>query len=131
LKEAYQFVDITKPSLDDCTRLFGPDLSSAACIERFLSWGPEIVALTMGHRGVLLATADGNQVHIKPGQVEVADVTGAGDAFWAGLLTALLDGYRPDEAARIGQMVAEVKISTVGPVPQMPDRASLYMKVKK
>jgi fructokinase len=85
----------------------------------------------MGHRGVLLATADGNQVHIKPGQVEVADVTGAGDAFWAGLLTALLDGYRPDEAARIGQMVAEVKISTVGPVPQMPDRASLYMKVKK
>jgi fructokinase len=129
LWEAYQSVHITKPSLDDCQRLFGPNLSAMDYVERFLGWGAEIVALTMGPQGVLLATANGSRVHIKPGDVAVADVTGAGDAFWAGLLTALLDGYPPDEAACVGQMVAEAKIGTVGPVPQMPNLANLYQRL--
>ena len=100
-------------------------------VERFLSWGAEIVALTMGPQGVLLATADGSRTHIKPGKVNVADVTGAGDAFWSGLLLALLDGYVPAEAACVGQMVAEAKIGTVGPVSQMPGRAELYRELEK
>ncbi len=130
LREACQFAHITKPSLDDCIRLFGPDLSPMAYVEQFLSWGPEIVALTMGSQGVLLATADGSRVRIKPGDVDVADVTGAGDAFWAGLLTALLDGYPPAEAACAGQMVAEAKVGTVGPLPQMPDRTTFYQRLE-
>ncbi|MBN1993711.1 MAG: hypothetical protein JW953_13500 [Anaerolineae bacterium] len=130
LQEAYQFVHITKPSLDDCKRIFKAELSPMAYVEQFLNWGPEIVALTMGARGVLLATADANPVHIKPGNVSVADVTGAGDAFWAGLLVALLDGYPPGEAACVGQMVAEAKINTVGPVPQLPDQATLYRQLE-
>ena len=130
LREAYQWVSVTKPSLDDCTRLFGPGLSPVSYAERFLNWGPEIVALTMGAQGVLLATADGSLSHIKPGNAIVADVTGAGDAFWAGLLIALLDGYPPHEAACFGQIVAEAKIGTVGPVPHMPDRDDLYQRLE-
>lgn len=130
LLDAYQWVDVTKPSLDDCARLFGPGLSPVACAERLLSWGPEIVALTMGRQGVLVATADGRFHHVQPSDAEVADVTGAGDAFWAGLLIALLDGYPPHEAACLGQMVAEIKISTVGPALRMPDRDSLYRRLE-
>jgi sugar/nucleoside kinase (ribokinase family) len=129
LVDAYQFVDITKPSLDDCVRLFGPDLPPADYIERFLDWGAETVALTMGSRGVLLATAEDCLFHIKPSNTAVADVTGAGDAFWAGLFTALLDGYPLPEAACFGQIVAEVKVSTLGPVPCMPERADLYRQL--
>ncbi|MDY6878148.1 MAG: carbohydrate kinase family protein [Chloroflexota bacterium] len=130
LAEAYQWVHITKPSLDDCTRLFGPGLSPVSYAERFLNWGPEIVALTMGAQGVLLATADGSLSHIKPGNATVADVTGAGDAFWAGLLIALLDGYPPHEAACFGQIVAEAKIGTVGPLQYMPNRDNLYQQLE-
>jgi sugar/nucleoside kinase (ribokinase family) len=130
LADAYQWTDITKPSLDDCTRLFGPGLSPVAYIERFLDWGAGIVALTMGQRGVLLATDDGDFYHIKPSDTEVGDVTGAGDAFWAGLLTAMLDGYSPHEAARLGQIVAEIKIGTVGPAPRMPNRDELYRQIE-
>jgi sugar/nucleoside kinase (ribokinase family) len=130
LADAYRWTDITKPSLDDCVRLFGPGLSPAAYVERFLDWGAEIVALTMGAQGVLLSTTEGVSAHIEPSDVAVSDVTGAGDAFWAGLLIGLLDGYAPDEAARLGQMVAELKIGTVGPLPQMPDRASLYRRLE-
>ena len=130
LAEAYRWANVTKPSLDDCVRLFGPGLSPLAYVERFQNWGPEIVALTMGERGILLALNDGDFYHIEPGDVEVADVTGAGDAFWSGLLIALLDGYPPHEAACLGQIVAEIKIGTVGPVPRMPDRTELYRRIE-
>jgi sugar/nucleoside kinase (ribokinase family) len=130
LMEAFQWVDVTKPSLDDCHRLFGPDLSPLAYAERFLHWGVEIVALTMGKQGALLATAEGDLCRIKPGAAVATDVTGAGDAFWAGLLVALLDGYPTDEAACFGQIVAAAKISTVGPVAQMPARADLYEQLE-
>jgi fructokinase len=84
----------------------------------------------MGQQGALFAAADGTCYRIKPGDAVVADVTGAGDAFWAGLLIGLLDGYPSHEAACLGQMVAEAKIGTVGPLPQMPDRDSLYRQLE-
>jgi fructokinase len=130
LTEVYQWVNITKPSLDDCYRLFGAGLSPIAYAERFLNWGAEVVALTMGDQGVLLATTNGGSYQIKPSDARVADVTGAGDAFWAGLLVALLDGYPPPEAACFGQIVAETKIRTVGPVSEMPTRAGLYQRLE-
>jgi fructokinase len=83
----------------------------------------------MGAEGVLLMTAGARSYHIKPSDATVADVTGAGDAFWAGLLVALLDGYPPHEAACVGQIVAEAKISAVGPMARMPDRSSLYQQL--
>jgi len=131
LEEAYQWVDITKPSVDDCDRLLGAERSPADCVEYFLDLGPELVALTMGSRGVLLATADGERVHIRPSDIKVADVTGAGDAFWGGLLIATLDGYHPAEAACVGQIVAEAKIGTVGPMSKMPDRSALYQELEE
>jgi fructokinase len=131
LEEAYQWVDITKPSLDDCERLLDGGRRPVEYAEYFLDLGPEIVALTMGAQGVLLATADGGISHIKPSDIKVADVTGAGDAFWGGLLLALLDGCRPDEAACLGQIVAEAKIGTVGPMPKVLDRARLYQRLEE
>ena len=130
LEDAYRLVDVTKPSLDDCHRLLGADRALVDYAEYFLDLGPKIVALTMGPDGVLLATADGDLSHIRPSDIDVADVTGAGDAFWGGLLVAMIDGYPPDAAACVGQIVAEAKIRTVGPMSRMPDRAGLYQKLE-
>lgn len=122
LKDAFQFVDITKPSLDDCTRIFGPRNSPAEYATLFQEWGAEIVLISMGERGVYLATGDGRDHHIlASNSQEVADVTGAGDAYWAGFLSALLDGATPLEAARVGQVVAEIKIGNVGPLKNLPN----------
>jgi fructokinase len=46
------------------------------------------------------------------------DVTGAGDAFWSGLLSGLLEGLSPLESAQRGQAIAEYKIGILGPVKQ-------------
>ena len=130
LKSAYQFVDVTKPSLDDCERIFGERMSPNDYAERFLEWGPSIVLITMGSEGVYLATSAGDYYEIFPKKVDVADVTGAGDAFWAGYLTSILDGSSPLEAACFGQVVAEDKVGVMGPITDMSDIGELTERAK-
>jgi len=117
LKEAFRFVSITKPSLDDCTRLFGPRSSPEEYARLFFEWGAQIVMITMGKDGVLLRTSDGRLHHIQAAtNIPVVDVTGAGDAYWAGFLAGFLESEDSLLAARIGQKMAEKKIGRVGPI---------------
>lgn len=129
LAEAYREVSVTKPSLDDCERLFGAGRPVAAYAERFLAWGAGLVAISMGAEGVYLATAAGERVQIAPQAVQALDVTGAGDAFWSGMLTALLDDHSPLDAVRAGQVVAQIKIQRVGPLSGSLDRAAIYAQM--
>ncbi len=127
-KKIYPYVTLTKPSLDDCTRLFGAGLTPEAYASRFLELGAKNVVLTLGKAGVLVATTEGVSYQ-SASQVEVVDVTGAGDSFWSGLILATLDGYSIADAARVGQAVAAIKIQQVGPLSHMIDRASLYVQL--
>ena len=64
----------------------------------------------------ILGTASGERIHILANPVSVEDVTGAGDAYWSGLLAGLYQGFSPLTAAKLGQAVAEYKIGFLGPV---------------
>lgn len=116
---------ITKPSLDDATRLFGPGRPPEAYIELFHGMGPATVVLTMGAEGVLLSAED-TVTHIPARPVQVMDATGAGDAFWAGFLVALLDGNSPKRCVLFGREVVERKLTTVGPLPDTIERQAVY-----
>jgi fructokinase len=119
------YVFLAKPSLDDCVRLFGAGLDPEKYVERFLLMGAKEVVLTMGQGGVLYGDGKGTTYYANK-QVEVVDVTGAGDSFWAGLLLARLDGYTTAEAIQVAQAVAEIKLQQVGPLSQRVDRSALY-----
>jgi len=131
LKEVFQLVTVTKPSLDDSQRLFGRGLNPQEYLEAFLDLGPEIVTLTMGRQGVLVGTSQGQRWRLRANPISVVDVTGAGDAFWSGLLTGLLEGREPLEAARLGQAIAEHKIGTLGPVLDFPDLEMFWNQARK
>jgi fructokinase len=118
LKEIFQLISVTKPSLDDCIRIFGSGLKPVEYLELFLNLGPAVVVLTMGSQGALLGTSAGERVHIHANSIPVRDVTGAGDAFWSGLLIGLLQGMSALEAAQLGQAIAEYKIGILGPVKE-------------
>jgi sugar/nucleoside kinase (ribokinase family) len=120
-----RYAHITKPSLDDATRLFGPGRRPEEYIERFHSMGPEVVVFTMGADGLLLS-AGGRLTHIPGRPVKVVDATGAGDSFWAGFLVALLDGNSLERSALFARQVVERKLTTVGPLPGGIDRNELY-----
>lgn len=128
LAAIYPYVYVTKPSLDDCERLFGAGLSPEDYAARILALGARNVVLTMGGHGVLVTNAEGTNFY-PPHAVNVVDVTGAGDAFWSGLLLAILDGYTIADAVYVAQAVAEMKIQQVGPLSHAIDRKALYKQL--
>jgi sugar/nucleoside kinase (ribokinase family) len=125
IAEMLGYATLTKPSLDDAQRLFGAGKTPEEYIELFHECGPGIVVLTMGAGGMILS-AEGRQMHIPARSVKVVDATGAGDSFWAGFLTALLDGNSLERCALFAREVVERKLTTVGPLPGKLDRAAIY-----
>jgi fructokinase len=88
--------------------------------------GPQTVILTMGKEGSLLSQDGCLLGHMPARPVEVKDATGAGDAFWAGFLVALLDGHALERCLLFAREVAELKLRTVGALSAAIDRKELY-----
>ena len=90
------------PNADQLAALTGEDDIFAA-IDKVLSLGTGGVAVTLGAQGALVASRDGGAPVAVPAiAVDVVDTTGCGDGFTAGLLTALLLGASPVDAAWLG-----------------------------
>jgi len=128
LRRMFAYTSITKPSLDDAQRLFGGGQTPQEYIARFHDMGPDVVVLTMGMKGTLVAH-QGRIEHVPARAVEVVDATGAGDAFWAGFLTALLDGESLRRCALFAREVVERKLARVGPLPEKINRNELYARI--
>lgn len=111
-------VDIVKPSEDDAERLFGRDTHENQ-IEKFLMLGAKFVVMTLGSEGAI--ASDGDEI-IKFNTMasEIADTTGAGDAFWSGFYAAIVKGYTIREALKLGFAVSAFKLKHIGAVVQLP-----------
>jgi bifunctional ADP-heptose synthase (sugar kinase/adenylyltransferase) len=73
------------------------------------------VFCTLGEIGTLVATTDGKtEVVPAPHVSGPIDIVGAGDAATSGIVTALLCGATPVEAAMLGNLVASITIQQVG-----------------
>ena len=120
---------LVKLSLDDWERTYQKPGESPENILAFIhELGAKEVCLTLGSKGVY--TSDGEKVVFVPAQkIEVADATGAGDAFWSGYLTAWLDGYRGETCALFGRNIAEIKLKHVGPLTEEIDRKKVYQEI--
>ena len=129
LENLFRYVRLTKPSADDAARLFGPGETPEAYIERYHALGPELVVFTMGAEGILLSQPEG-LIHIPASDVDVVDATGAGDAFWAGFLVALLDGNAPERCVRFARAVTQRKLQQVGPLERTLDPAQIYAELR-
>jgi len=120
MHEALKRVDIALPSLDDSITLTGlqdPD----AIVDFYLRLGPTIVALKMGQDGALVATAQERR-RLPGHEVVAVDATGAGDTFDGALLSKLLAGESPLDAARYANAAAALSTTGYGAVAPIPTR---------
>lgn len=117
---------LLKVSEVDWERLYGKVLTTAeAACDHFLSLGASAVCVTLGGEGAWVASPA--ERHFLPARpVEVADTTGAGDAFWSGFLTAWLDGHELSDCAKAARRMAELKIGTFGGLPTSIGRQIIY-----
>jgi sugar/nucleoside kinase (ribokinase family) len=130
IREAYRYVDVTKPSADDARRVFGPDYEPEHYIQKFHDLGAEIVVFTMGEGGNLVSEKGKKMARVPARPVEVVDATGAGDAFWAGFLTATLDGNPTERSVLFAREIVERKLRTKGPLPADIDREEVYQSLE-
>jgi ribokinase len=83
-------------------------------INKLLKTGPEMVAITLGSEGCIVSDSENSVHRIPPFSAKVVDTTGAGDAFCAGFITALIEGKGSVEAGKFANAVAALKVAKVG-----------------
>ena len=125
--EVLRRCDIALPSWDDITAITG--LSDAdAIVDHCLRQGARVVALKMGARGALVASAD-ERHRIAPFPCRPLDATGAGDAFGGAFVARLLAGDALPDAGRYAAAAAALStqgLGAVAPIPRAADvRAAL------
>jgi fructokinase len=125
LKEYLALDPLVKLSDDDCFRLFEETKSDAFIFDYFHNLGVSTVCLTKGKDGVKLSDKKQGEFFQEALQLdEIKDVTGAGDAFWAGFLFAILKNMNFEECITIAQKLASIKLQNIGSLPENRDIVS-------
>ena len=83
-------------------------------VEFLLSLGVSTVALTKGEEGSIISTRASTNV-FKADPVDVVDSTGAGDAYTAAIVYAMLKGWKLERAGRFATRVAQTSVRQKGP----------------
>lgn len=103
-------------------QLTGKNYRKAA--QEIVKLGPEIVVITKGKEGSFVT--DGKETfEQRARKVNVLDTTGAGDAFAAGFLFGLINGYDFKKNAQIGNALASFSIQKIGARAGLPNRKQL------
>ena len=115
IEDVLPHIDVLLCDERESLNIYGaPDPESA--LDAALGSGPKRVVVKLGEKGALVG--DGQTVFHQPAVPlspdDVRDSVGAGDAFDAGFLSALLRGSTPAEAARFATAVAAVTLSGRG-----------------
>jgi fructokinase len=108
---------LLKVSVDDMARFTGKALTVGACKDILQAHAPQVTCLTCGKDGVWFREGNRDWHFRKAVAVpEVVDVTGAGDAFWAGFLVRFMDDGAITACVENGMEVAARKITKSGPL---------------
>jgi sugar/nucleoside kinase (ribokinase family) len=122
LRACLPLLDVYFPSLGEARNQTGCH-DPVEAVRQFRAWGASgIVGVKLGAEGVVLSSEENRVVHLPafspPGPV--VDTTGAGDAFFAGLITGLIRGDNPMDAARLGTAVGAVAVTGMGASGALP-----------
>ncbi|MDX2302898.1 MAG: sugar kinase [Microscillaceae bacterium] len=127
IKQYCRLSPLIKISQDDYERLLGEKkYTRQEILNYFIQEGAQLVCLTLGGEGSLVQVPNQPTLHIPTQRVDLlGDATGAGDAYWAGFLSAWLDKLSVEKCAEIGSRLAALKLQQIGPLTLI-DKKILY-----
>jgi sugar/nucleoside kinase (ribokinase family) len=127
LRSILPSVDFFLPNTDEARYLTGeqdPE-RQAAC---FQEAGAPNVIITMGADGLFVRSTTDTR-HIGARSVEVVDGSGAGDAFAAGLIVGLLEGWLLERSLMFASEVGALACTALGCSAGIPDRQQVSRRI--
>lgn len=112
------YLDIYVPSSDEAASQSGLS-DPREMIATFRQYAPtSLLGVKLGAEGALLSPRDGEFIEIQPVEppAPIVDTTGAGDCFYAGLLTGLVRGMSVEEAGRFGAAAGASSVTQIGAI---------------
>lgn len=85
--------------------------TAIAAARQLVTLGVQIAVVTLGENGLAYADSSGGG-YIRAIQTQIADPTGAGDAFTGGVIFGLLNDVQVDEAMRLGATAAALTLQS-------------------
>jgi sugar/nucleoside kinase (ribokinase family) len=98
LRPVLPYVDCFLPNQDEARLVTGQD-NPADQAKALLEWGCASVVITCGADGAVYADP-ARVIRVQPYPVEAVDGSGAGDAFTAGIIVGLIEGWPPEQRLR-------------------------------
>ncbi|MBU8543695.1 MULTISPECIES: 1-phosphofructokinase family hexose kinase [Roseomonadaceae] len=129
-------LELVKPSLGEFESLIGRKLpeaaeQEAAAQELARSGAARLVAVTLGHRGAVLASAE-RVWRLPAPDVPVRGASGAGDSFVAAMTLALARGLAPEEAFAWGSAAGGATVAQAGTAhAQRAEVEALYTLMRR
>jgi ribokinase len=130
-----QLVDVLTPNQVEAKVLSGrsPDavIEPEKLARELIRGGVRQVVMTLGERGALIVTPS-SSTHIPAVPMSAIDTTGAGDAFNAGLATALASGASLEAAVQFAVVTGGLAVTKEGVIPSLPSRDEVrdfYQKI--
>jgi ribokinase len=119
-----QLVDVMTPNEVEAKVLTGRSPDDKVLPEQLgrelMHAGVKNVVMTLGENGALVVTESGSE-HFPALPVGAVDTTGAGDAFNAGLATALAWGTTLERAVELAIVTGGLAVTREGVIPALPD----------
>lgn len=138
MRSVIELADVMKVSDEESILLTGAESYEDAA-DRLLAMGPKLLAVTLGEKGVLMATQNRKEI-IKAFKTKAVDTTGAGDSFWGGVLCGILSLNKPIEkleweeirkCAVLGNAIAGLCVQKRGGIPAIPSKEEVLALMQK
>ncbi len=131
--ETLNHISILTPNESETELLTGikvtDENSASKAADSLLSRGIEIILITLGPRGVFLATSDIREI-VPTFKVKAVDTTAAGDVFNGALAVSLAENKSLFDAVQFANAAAALSVTKLGAQPSAPNREEIDRLLK-
>ena len=123
LEPCLEYVDYAVPSIEEARMITGqqdPDDVAQVLLDK----GVGTVGLKMGNQGCYIKNSE-VAIHIPIYCVDAIDGTGAGDAFAAGFLTGVVNGWDMERTGKFANAVGAFCVTAIGAVTGIKDQQTI------
>jgi ribokinase len=124
-------VDVITPNIIEACQLTGRKVGSAKGLRSIagdlIARGVQAAVITLGHQGVLVATAAGDITRLHPYRIELENSTAAGDAFTGALAVGLAKGWDLIGAANFANAAGALACTEHGAMTSIPTLDAVRM----